>query len=167
LGQWNQLFRLMPDCTMSAVLPVAIGRVRGFENQNLTLCLELKTFGDHTQLVTGKCAYTPGTAVALETMNASTTTVSSGGDNSKDGSNGNNTNAADTGVVQAEIASRYAKELLRKKQVFEFIRRDGSIHKSLMPGFVPTSVPLSTQVVSSTSSAKQAEVVVNAKGNVN
>jgi hypothetical protein len=39
-GQWNQLFRLMSDCTISAVQPEFIGKVRGAEGRNITLCVE-------------------------------------------------------------------------------------------------------------------------------
>jgi hypothetical protein len=160
LGQWNQLYRLMSDCTMSAVMPEAIGRVRGFENQNLTLCLEMKSMGDYTQLVTGKCAYPPGTAVALEAFNASFT----GTDNNSSSASVNPPSATD-----ADTSSKYAKELLRKRQVFEFIRRDGSIHKSLLPGYVPSTISSEAMVTGQLSSksvlAAAQEATVDVAGN--
>ena len=39
-GQWNQLFRFLPDGTISVVQPEVIGRVRGFDGQNITFCFE-------------------------------------------------------------------------------------------------------------------------------
>ena len=39
-GQWNQLFRFLPDCSISAVQPEFIGKVRGMEGQNVSLCIE-------------------------------------------------------------------------------------------------------------------------------
>lgn len=42
-GQWNQLFRLLPDCSVSAVQPRIVGRVRGLEDRgDMLLCLESK-----------------------------------------------------------------------------------------------------------------------------
>ena len=39
-GQWNQLFRFHSDCSLSAVQPEFIGKVRGAEGRNVTLCVE-------------------------------------------------------------------------------------------------------------------------------
>ena len=38
-GQWNQLFRFLHDCSLSAVQPEFIGKVRGAEGRNVTLCV--------------------------------------------------------------------------------------------------------------------------------
>ena len=38
-GQWNQLFRFLSDCSLSAVQPEFIGKVRGAEGRNVTLCV--------------------------------------------------------------------------------------------------------------------------------
>lgn len=39
-GHWNQLFRFGSNCSLSAVQPDLIGRVRGFDDVNITICLE-------------------------------------------------------------------------------------------------------------------------------
>lgn len=51
-GHWNQLFRLGSDCSISAVQPDLIGRVRGFNDVNITLCLETT---DEFYLATSPC----------------------------------------------------------------------------------------------------------------
>jgi hypothetical protein len=51
-GHWNQLFRFAHDCTISAVQPDIIGRVRGYEDVNITMCLEST---DDFAVATGHC----------------------------------------------------------------------------------------------------------------
>ena len=40
-GNWNQLFRLLPDCSISVTQPDIVGHSRGFsERMNMTMCLQ-------------------------------------------------------------------------------------------------------------------------------
>ena len=39
-GQWNQLFRLSSNCSISAVQPEIVSRIRGFDDRNITRCLQ-------------------------------------------------------------------------------------------------------------------------------
>lgn len=52
-GRWNQLFYLADNCTISAVQPSFVGRVRGMEkDEDLRLCLSVDLLGN---LVTSSC----------------------------------------------------------------------------------------------------------------
>lgn len=64
-GQWNQLFRLLPNCTLSAVQPKVVGRVRGLEDRgDIVMCMratiDVKT--GEVGLVTAVCdeSHVPG-----------------------------------------------------------------------------------------------------------
>ena len=46
----------MPNCTISLVQPEVVGKVRGFESQNVTFCFEPQRFEDDAvNLVSAEC----------------------------------------------------------------------------------------------------------------
>jgi hypothetical protein len=133
LGQWNQLFRIMSDCTISAMLPEPIGRVRGFD-KNITLCLESK-------LITGKGAGVEvgglGSAALKHVDDMLMVVTGECADNVAQ-SNANHSSeakpSADGSVEEGSLSSKYARELLRKKQTFEFVHRGGAVHMGYVNG---------------------------------
>jgi hypothetical protein len=55
-GRWNQLFYLADNCTISAVQPSFVGKVRGMEqDEDVRLCLSVDSVGN---LVTSSCPST-------------------------------------------------------------------------------------------------------------
>lgn len=139
-GKWNQLFYLGDNCTISAVQPAIIGRVRGYEeNQVVTVCLEnTKRSGD--VIVSGECAHLKdahiqqhggkgsGTEEPYETSHSNTGTVRAGNSDWEDtaGSIVTEDSEHDQGIDDADDTSFAAMLRRQMRAILTGTNGDGS-----------------------------------------
>jgi hypothetical protein len=123
LGQWNQLFRFRSDCTISAIQPDIIGRVRSMTG-NVTLCLELQPFSieqykpknaNETFLKIGTSECIDSDFLGTEELLSKLSDVTY---------NGNNLNQTNDKLSEGSSVI-YAKLAAKKNQMFEFVRKGG------------------------------------------
>jgi hypothetical protein len=128
-GQWNQLFRLHADCGISAVQPDLIGRVRGFEEKNITMCFRANA--DFT-VVSTECETEYGVVVTTKenTPTATGTAAAVASYNSSDTSGVVTKVTANSTAAEKKAAKeREEKRYRRRVQQFEFLKKDGSAYK--------------------------------------
>jgi hypothetical protein len=118
-GQWNQLFRLLPDCTVSIVQPEVIGRVRGFEAKNISFCFEPKPVPGEDPALGELHLHSAGCVAELNPLMTKIF-----------GSKSNKT-------TMRELKNR----ALRRVQQFEFLLRDGEAVRAYDRRYGGTSMP--------------------------
>ena len=115
-GQWNQLFRIMSNCTVSAVQPDLIGRVRGFEERNISMCFQPD---HHLHVVSAECEPAEEDLLAYVVTDAQTQQQQQQQQQRQQ----QQQQQPEAQTSSAESESR------RRLQRFEFMKKDGQTHK--------------------------------------